>query len=336
MGKVESDQIIGNAIGVAALKECAPDSPCFPPGLSPVGVVDLALPPGLDYRPMAPPPGDFSRAISLAGVSVEEQQLRAINDQLRLENHHLQAVNELLVKENSTLRAEFLRREVGMESPAYSLGLLKEPIKVDVSTFKPSGFGMPGLQSEDSNISVASTVATLTGEEECSELEERNVDERTARQDAPRELRIERQNAEGLMKIHWPVDAKKLKAKDRQIISPSFEILPGIAFKLMLKPKSVGDRKGQAGFQKAKGFGSVELKFIEGAASAPSLRFRVTVGQEAPRDPVECDFGKGTVCALHKNSEDFDFLSAVDPDSSTLLVCLEVFPQRPFVNDVSE
>lgn len=141
---------------------------------------------------------------------------------------------------------------------------------------------------------------------------------------------IKKELVDGHLWVHWPVDAKKLRSKDRQIISPSFEIIPGAVFKLMMMPKMMGEKKGQACFQKAHGCGSIVLKHVapvEGTTSLSKLIFRITVGdgkqRQTPRGPVDYDFGSG-VCGLPKRDELWDFLAAVNADSSTLTVSLEL------------
>jgi hypothetical protein len=145
-----------------------------------------------------------------------------------------------------------------------------------------------------------------------------------------RETRVE--HIDGHIWVHWPVDARKIRCKDRQIISPSFDIFPGASFKMMILPKLMGDRKGQACFQKARGCGTVVLKLaepVEGGAVLPQIRFRISIGhgeqRQLPRGPVEYDFSS-SVCGLSKCDELWDFLSAVDTASSTLTVSLEVLP----------
>lgn len=93
----------------------------------------------------------------------------------------------------------------------------------------------------------------------------------------------------------------------------------------MLKPKIYGDRKGQASFIKAKGRGSVELKSLDGYA-APTLCFWISLGGGAPRGPFTHDFSNSTVAGAARSEDIFDFASAVDSTSSTLLVSLEVMP----------
>lgn len=131
---------------------------------------------------------------------------------------------------------------------------------------------------------------------------------------------VEQSTKKEQSEIHWPVDARKLGSKDKQIISPSFQISPHASVKIMIKPKSVGDRKGQASFHKAKGIGSLEVKSVEESTVAPTIRFCVSVGGQASYGPVKHDFGNG-VCIL---PTEWDFRSAVDSESSSFLVSLQV------------
>lgn len=128
------------------------------------------------------------------------------------------------------------------------------------------------------------------------------------------------------LKVHWPVDSRKLHCRDKQVVSPSFEVLPGCSFKLMLKPKIMGDKKYQEGFQRARGYGSVELKCVEGTSLAPTLRFWISVGDGSARGPIMHDFSESTVSGLTKNEANFDFASAVDRASSMFSVFLEAYP----------
>jgi len=113
------------------------------------------------------------------------------------------------------------------------------------------------------------------------------------------------------LKVHWPVDSKKLQSRDKQIVSSLFEVSPGCLFKLMLKPKVMGDKRHQEGFQRARGLGSIELKCVEGAALAPTLRFWISVGDGSLRGPVTHNFNESTVSGLINSDGSFDFRSAV-------------------------
>lgn len=142
----------------------------------------------------------------------------------------------------------------------------------------------------------------------------------------PRELRLEREES-GRVSVQWPVDARKLQGKDRQIVSSSFELFPDMACKLMIKPKPKGLSKGLASFQKARGWGSIELKMVEGDATSLQFSFRLSIGSAwncPPRGPVEHTFADSAVCGLPKEEEDWDLRAAVDPTSNILLVTLEV------------
>jgi len=141
-----------------------------------------------------------------------------------------------------------------------------------------------------------------------------------------------RQEIDGHLWIHWRVHSHKLRSKDKSIVSPSFELLPGVSFKLMILALSSGERKGQGCFTKSRGFGTVSLKLgspLEDPTSSPKIAFRLSIGsghqRQALRGPVEHDFDC-SVCGLPKGIDEWDFRSAVDADSSTVTVSLEVLP----------
>jgi len=152
-----------------------------------------------------------------------------------------------------------------------------------------------------------------------------------AHKEFPRELRVEPFDManDRPLKVSWPVDSRRLRCKDKQIVSPAFEVCPGCSFKLMLKPKAMGDRKHQEGFQSARGWGFVELKCVEGSSLAPTLRFLISVGNGAARGPVKHNFSENTVSRLTKSDESFDFASAVDKESMMFSVCMQAFPIKP-------
>merc|ERR1712032_1096839 len=136
----------------------------------------------------------------------------------------------------------------------------------------------------------------------------------------------------GGLRVCWPVDAHKLRSSDTQIVSPSFDILPGVGCKLILKALSTGDKKGQACFRRARGRGFVQLKcHADGSVNLSTLSFRVSLGaddgSQAPREPVTHDFSDTSVWNMPKD-EQWDFRSAVDPVSMTFLVRLEIAPQH--------
>jgi len=141
---------------------------------------------------------------------------------------------------------------------------------------------------------------------------------------------IWREDIDGHLWIHWRVHSQKFRSKDKSIVSPSFEILPGVSFRLMMLALSSGERKGQACFSKSRGFGTVSLKLgspLEDPTSPPKIAFRMSIGsgqqRQTPRGPVEYDFDC-SVCGLPKGMDVWDFRSAVDAASSTVTVSLEV------------
>lgn len=132
------------------------------------------------------------------------------------------------------------------------------------------------------------------------------------------------QTANGHLWVRWPVDAKKLRSKDRQIISPTIEVSPQASIKLMLKPSCTGERKGQASWKRSQGIGCVEVKFLGESSSAPRMRCSISVGEQAPRGSFEHDFADNSVCMLPKEIGQWDFRASINPESSSFLVSLQV------------
>lgn len=173
-------------------------------------------------------------------------------------------------------------------------------------------------EDSDDNIEIPTLVSSLIASKPMEE----------AHKGFSRELRIEPFDTANNrpLRISWPVDSRRLRCKDKQIVSPAFEVYPGCSFKLMLKPKTTGDRKHQEGFHSARGWGSVELKCVEGSSLAPTLRFSISVGGGAPRGPVAHNFSENTVSRLMQSEESFDFASAVNKKTSMFSVCMQAFP----------
>jgi hypothetical protein len=139
------------------------------------------------------------------------------------------------------------------------------------------------------------------------------------------------QTLEGSRFIRWPIDAQKLRTKDRQIVSPTFEVAPGMMCRMMLKPRATGDRKGQASFQKAKGWGSIEIKLGDSCPNAPeNLRCRLSVGEQQARGPVELNFAASSVCGLPRREEEWDLKAGSvgdGPDAgATCVITMQVLP----------
>merc|ERR1711970_484083 len=104
------------------------------------------------------------------------------------------------------------------------------------------------------------TVAVNCGQNEELNSTRLPADEVVKEQEVTHQLRVEH-SENGHVKVLWRVDAKKLRSKDAQIVSPDFAISPGRMFKLLLKPRHPGS------FKKARGCGSVALKSVGGPAS---------------------------------------------------------------------
>lgn len=293
-----------------------------PPGLESPELASLAPPPGLESCGALPPQVARFPPASAALCIEQDPVLRAYCEYLQRRNECKQkkpafSANACFegFEGNATCAAAACKPPGVFCAPLFGIDML---CSNSTSPAKPPGV----FQRVGSTHSLASTAATATDEK----MEEFKPTMQPHRTETIRELRVEH-FYDGSLKVQWPVDAKKLRSKDQQIISSSFEAFPGCSFKLMMKPKSAGDRKGQTSFQKAKGTGSVELKLMDRVAEAPRLRFRISVGaQEQPRGPVEHDFSESTVGSLAPGDDKFDFASAVEPNSSSFVVTLEVLP----------
>lgn len=140
---------------------------------------------------------------------------------------------------------------------------------------------------------------------------------------------MERSDSDRCVKISWPVDSRKLRGMDKQVVSPSFELCPGMPCKLMIKPRIAAEKKRQANFKTAGGRGYCEVKCEADASVAPpKVRFHFSIGsglqQQSARGPVVHDFANNTVGRLPSDIAEWNFSSAVDTESSTLMVCLEL------------
>jgi len=237
--------------------------------------------------------------------------------------------------------------DCSMSAPAWTgqCQPARENAQIECSTILSAPHKPPGVfMKSSSNHSLASTAPTTSVDVEDDKFEEASsptpvqlaAEEKLADMEGKREfVRLEKYGADGCLKVHFTVDARRLHGKDQQIVSPAFEIAPGCFFKLWLKPLPMGDKKGQACFRKARGWGSVDLKLTECTAVAPTLLFGISVGEGSTCTPVQHDFNDSVVASLSRNDSKFDFTSAVDPNSSTFLVFLEVFPTSPELQNYS-
>lgn len=215
------------------------------------------------------------------------------------------------------------RADLKCKQPCGATPMSCLPTKIDVQGMKPPGI----FERVGSNHSLASTAATTSEEPKNEEPDFTGVasalEPSVALAEKPkcmlsRELHVEHLSDGGL-KVHWPMDARKLRGKDKQIVSSGFDIFPGGSFKLMVISKG-------ASFHKSSGHGSVHLKFMGDAESAPELCFRISVAGESPRGPITHDFHSSPIGGLAKIDENFDFKSSADQDSSTCFVFLEILP----------
>jgi hypothetical protein len=150
----------------------------------------------------------------------------------------------------------------------------------------------------------------------------------------PQTLRRHYSTGSQTNRIYWTVDARKLKGNDKQAVSPPFDLsfgsqFPNVTFKMMLYPKVVNDAKGGASFKKARGKGFVQVKCeAELEQTMANVRFRIGIGREGNCGRAQShNFAQSAVCGLPKDQEEFDFNEAVDKDSQTFLVKLEIVPQ---------
>jgi len=117
--------------------------------------------------------------------------------------------------------------------------------------------------------------------------------------------------------VCWYVDAQKMRTNDNLVASPSFELLPGLSFKLMIKASETGCKKGQTGFKAAKGRGKIQLRCndCDCASDAPKIVFSMSSGAEKMRGGVTHDFSHGAVCGLPCGEDEWDFSAAIDSAS---------------------
>jgi len=167
------------------------------------------------------------------------------------------------------------------------------------------------------------------------------VDDASSDQSKPstRQIRIDRiETAEGeQLSVFWPVDARKLQTYDTSIVSPSFDV-NGTVCKLMVKAASMGyGGRGQRGFKGTKGRGIIQLKSEAGVGETVlpiTFRLSLTSGTEKAkiRGPVTHDFANGSVCGLPPNEEEWNLDAAVDRNSQTFVVRLDVEPTKMAVS----
>merc|ERR1712019_26870 len=109
----------------------------------------------------------------------------------------------------------------------------------------------------------------------------------------------------------------------------------------MIQPKVVDDKKGAGSFRIAGGKGYVEL-VCEGNLPdiSQEVKYSITIGsgkkRQPLRGPITHNFAEMAVSKLPKGQALWDFNHAVDKDSSTFVVCLEILPVESEVQAASK
>eukprot|EP00930_Biecheleria_cincta_P023714 TRINITY_DN1707_c0_g1_i1.p1 TRINITY_DN1707_c0_g1~~TRINITY_DN1707_c0_g1_i1.p1 ORF type:complete len:463 (+),score=102.56 TRINITY_DN1707_c0_g1_i1:135-1523(+) len=141
--------------------------------------------------------------------------------------------------------------------------------------------------------------------------------------------------ASKIYRIRWTVDARKLKSTDREHVSPSFDLSCAVpvSFKMILRPRMVASDRGGAAFKRSRGRGTVQIRCMaeSDAHELPVVTFRIGVGSSGQggrqlklRGPVRHDFSEKNMCGLPQGQDEWDFSRAVDEDTQTFVICLEV------------
>ncbi|CAE7881607.1 unnamed protein product [Symbiodinium sp. KB8] len=134
--------------------------------------------------------------------------------------------------------------------------------------------------------------------------------------------------------VNWYVDATKFDSNSERLLSPEFVLhFPGHAepftFRMVILATQTGGKHG-AGFKKAKGRGSIELKCSSAVPSGvDSVTALVTIGEGARKQigakPTEHNFGDKTCCQLPNGEEaDWDFKQSVSRDAKCLEIAVEI------------
>lgn len=122
--------------------------------------------------------------------------------------------------------------------------------------------------------------------------------------------------------VRWCVDGTRFESHQERILSPEFQLhFPGQAepfsFRLVILATQTGGKHG-AGFRKAKGRGSIELKCQSTVpANVANAVFSISMGHGIGRQtnptPIVHNFVDKTCCPLRNGEEaDWDFKQSVD------------------------
>jgi len=135
-----------------------------------------------------------------------------------------------------------------------------------------------------------------------------------------------------VQRVRWRIDARKLKATDREHVSPVFSVqfARDVQFKVVIRPKAIHESRGGNSFKKAKGRGTVELRCLEKLDSSlsPVVMFRIGASQDGAsgnfRGEVRHDFSERSICGLPKDEEEWNFTEFVNEQLQSFFVCVEI------------
>jgi hypothetical protein len=136
----------------------------------------------------------------------------------------------------------------------------------------------------------------------------------------------------GHWEASWRVDVRKLRGNIKQLVSPTFDIPIDdecIPFKMTLYSRGYDSCKGGSSFEKSRGRGYIQLRCDTQLPSEfMQVEFCVTVGngnkKKSRRGPVRHDFSQKSVASLPKGQDEWGFYDAVDRQSETFVVTLEI------------
>jgi hypothetical protein len=134
---------------------------------------------------------------------------------------------------------------------------------------------------------------------------------------------------DGYARIRWTVDARKLKGSNKQFVSPPLNVDLGMrsgpaVFKVMLTAS------GGSTFKQTEGFGCVQVKCFSELDDDACTNVRVSIGSEGltqfPRGPLTHCFSSNPVFTLPKELAEWNFSSAEEQQSKTMVVNVDIAP----------
>jgi hypothetical protein len=134
---------------------------------------------------------------------------------------------------------------------------------------------------------------------------------------------------DGYTRIRWTVDARKLKGSDKKLVSPPETVDLGTSsgtavFKVMLTAS------GGSTFRRSEGLGCVQVKCVSELNGDARTKVRVSIGSEGraqlPRGPLTHSFSSNPVFTLPAELAGWDFCSAVEQESLSMVVNVDIMP----------